>query len=196
HYSSYDSETEVAPSELPKVLILGSGPNRIGQGIEFDYSCVHAVMALRGAGYETVMVNCNPETVSTDYDTADRLHFEPLTFEDVLEVFHAEDSSGKAAGGPGGVGGSGRLRGPTPLRRLGVRAAPDHARRGAPDRDPAVHVGDRARGGRPRAAQRPVRAQGRRAVRPGGEPAGVPHGAVRVQGHGRTAGEGGGPDHA
>src|SRR5205823_5546474 len=86
---------------------LGSGPNRIGQGIEFDYSCVHAVMALRAVGYETVMVNCNPETVSTDYDTADRLYFEPLTFEDVLEVWHAEDTSGRAAGGPGVVGGRG-----------------------------------------------------------------------------------------
>ncbi|MCW2492586.1 MAG: carB, partial [Frankiales bacterium] len=90
HYSSYDSETEVtAQPDKPKVLILGSGPNRIGQGIEFDYSCVHAVKALREAGYETVMINCNPETVSTDYDTADRLYFEPLTFEDVLEVVHA-----------------------------------------------------------------------------------------------------------
>jgi carbamoyl-phosphate synthase large subunit len=99
HYSSYDSETEVAPQpDRPKVLILGSGPNRIGQGIEFDYSCVHAVMALRDAGYETVMVNCNPETVSTDYDTADRLYFEPLTFEDVLEVVHAEQRSGNVAG--------------------------------------------------------------------------------------------------
>src|SRR5690606_4919683 len=76
HYSSYDAETEVQPRERPAVLILGSGPNRIGQGIEFDYSCVHAVMALR-EDYETVMVNCNPETVSTDYDTADRLYFEP-----------------------------------------------------------------------------------------------------------------------
>ncbi|MDQ1739559.1 MAG: carbamoyl-phosphate synthase large subunit, partial [Pseudonocardiales bacterium] len=99
HYSSYDSETEVSPQrERPKVLILGSGPNRIGQGIEFDYSCVHAVMALRDAGFETVMVNCNPETVSTDYDTADRLYFEPLTFEDVLEVVHAEQQSGEVAG--------------------------------------------------------------------------------------------------
>ena len=99
HYSSYDSETEVSPQrERPKVLILGSGPNRIGQGIEFDYSCVHAVMALREAGFETVMVNCNPETVSTDYDTADRLYFEPLTFEDVLEVVHAEQQSGTVAG--------------------------------------------------------------------------------------------------
>ncbi|GHJ48531.1 carbamoyl-phosphate synthase large chain [Catellatospora sp. TT07R-123] len=114
HYSSYDEETEVAPSDRPKVLILGSGPNRIGQGIEFDYSCVHAVMALRGR-YETVMVNCNPETVSTDYDTADRLYFEPLTFEDVLEVVHAEHSSGLAAGGPGVVGVIVQLGGQTPL---------------------------------------------------------------------------------
>jgi carbamoyl-phosphate synthase large subunit len=99
HYSSYDEETEVAPQRhRPKVIILGSGPNRIGQGIEFDYSCVHAVLALREAGYETVMVNCNPETVSTDYDTADRLYFEPLTLEDVLEVVHAEQASGRVAG--------------------------------------------------------------------------------------------------
>ncbi len=103
HYSAYETdpaaESEIAPQrEKPKVLILGSGPNRIGQGIEFDYSCVHAVMALREAGYETVMVNCNPETVSTDYDTADRLYFEPLTFEDVLEVVHAEQESGTVVG--------------------------------------------------------------------------------------------------
>jgi carbamoyl-phosphate synthase large subunit len=99
HYSSYDEETEVAPQpHRPKVIILGSGPNRIGQGIEFDYSCVHAVLALREVGYETVMVNCNPETVSTDYDTADRLYFEPLTLEDVLEVVHAEQASGRVAG--------------------------------------------------------------------------------------------------
>ncbi|MDT7554936.1 MAG: carbamoyl-phosphate synthase large subunit, partial [Pseudonocardiales bacterium] len=109
HYSAYETdpaaESEIAPQpDRPKVLILGSGPNRIGQGIEFDYSCVHAVMALRsapdndGAGFETVMVNCNPETVSTDYDTADRLYFEPLTFEDVLEVIHAEQESGTVVG--------------------------------------------------------------------------------------------------
>jgi carbamoyl-phosphate synthase large subunit len=102
HYSAYewdDSESEVAPQpDRPKVVILGSGPNRIGQGIEFDYSCVHAALALRAAGYETVMVNCNPETVSTDYDTADRLYVEPLTFEDVLEVVHAEQQSGTVAG--------------------------------------------------------------------------------------------------
>jgi carbamoyl-phosphate synthase large subunit len=99
YYSSYDEETEVAEQrDRDKVIILGSGPNRIGQGIEFDYSCVHAVMALRDAGYETIMINCNPETVSTDYDTADRLYFEPLTFEDVLEVVHAEQQSGTVAG--------------------------------------------------------------------------------------------------
>jgi carbamoyl-phosphate synthase large subunit len=115
HYSSYEEETEVTPSTRPKVLILGSGPNRIGQGIEFDYSCVHAVAALRSVGYETVMLNCNPETVSTDYDTADRLYFEPLTFEDVLEVWRAEDRSGRAAGGPGVVGVIVQLGGQTPL---------------------------------------------------------------------------------
>ncbi len=98
HYSSYDEETEVAPRTKPAVIILGSGPNRIGQGIEFDYSCVHAAMALRDAGYATVMVNCNPETVSTDYDTADRLYFEPLTLEDVLEVVEAERAAGPLAG--------------------------------------------------------------------------------------------------
>lgn len=98
HYSSYDEETEVLPSQKKKVIILGSGPNRIGQGIEFDYSCVHAALTLKDVGYETIMVNCNPETVSTDYDTSDRLYFEPLTLEDVLEVIHAESKSGEIAG--------------------------------------------------------------------------------------------------
>jgi carbamoyl-phosphate synthase large subunit len=98
HYSSYDQETEVAPSNRKKIVILGSGPNRIGQGVEFDYSCVHAAFALRDAGYETIMINCNPETVSTDYDTSDRLYFEPLTAEDVLEVIHAESQSGELLG--------------------------------------------------------------------------------------------------
>ncbi len=103
HYSAYETdpaaESEIAAQpDRPKVIILGSGPNRIGQGIEFDYSCVHAVMALREAGYETVMINCNPETVSTDYDTADRLYFEPLTFEDVTEVIDAERASGTVVG--------------------------------------------------------------------------------------------------
>ncbi|MFY2790579.1 carbamoyl-phosphate synthase large subunit [Rhodococcus sp. KRD162] len=103
HYGTYEldpeAESEVAPQpDRPKVLILGSGPNRIGQGIEFDYSCVHAALTLSEAGYETVMVNCNPETVSTDYDTADRLYFEPLTFEDVYEVYRAEAASGTVRG--------------------------------------------------------------------------------------------------
>ncbi|WP_423924144.1 carbamoyl-phosphate synthase large subunit [Frigoribacterium sp. 2-23] len=98
HYSSYDFETEVVASDRRKVIILGSGPNRIGQGVEFDYSCVHASFALSDAGFETIMINCNPETVSTDYDTSDRLYFEPLTLEDVLEVVHAESASGELVG--------------------------------------------------------------------------------------------------
>ena len=98
YYSSYDEESEVLPRERPAVIILGSGPNRIGQGVEFDYSCVHASFALRDAGFDTVMVNCNPETVSTDYDTSSRLYFEPLTLEDVLEVVAAERAAGPIAG--------------------------------------------------------------------------------------------------
>ena len=94
HYSAWEDEDEVRPSDRPKVMILGSGPNRIGQGIEFDYCCVHASFALREAGFETIMVNCNPETVSTDYDTSDRLYFEPLTEEDVANIV-----DGRAAGG-------------------------------------------------------------------------------------------------
>ncbi len=97
-YSSYDEVSEVPPSQRPKVVILGSGPNRIGQGIEFDYACVHACFAASAAGFETVMVNCNPETVSTDYDTSDRLYFEPLTLEDVLEIVAAEQATGEVAG--------------------------------------------------------------------------------------------------
>jgi carbamoyl-phosphate synthase large subunit len=126
HYSCYDLETEVAPRHKPAVLILGSGPNRIGQGIEFDYSCVHAAMALsnspdnQGAGYETIMVNCNPETVSTDYDTADRLYFEPLTLEDVLEVVHAEQAAGPIAGVIVQLGGQTPLRLAQSLKDAGV----------------------------------------------------------------------------
>ena len=98
YYSSYDDETEVIKREKPAVIILGSGPNRIGQGVEFDYSCVHAAFALKEAGFETIMINCNPETVSTDYDTSDRLYFEPLTLEDVLEVINAESGAGPILG--------------------------------------------------------------------------------------------------
>ena len=170
HYSTYDEETEVAPSDRPKVLILGSGPNRIGQGIEFDYSCVHAVMALREAGFETVMVNCNPETVSTDYDTADRLYFEPLTFEDVLEVCHAEDTSGQAAGGPGVVGVIVQLGGQTPLglaQRLKDAGRADRrhlARVDPPGRGPRrVRRGaGRGRAARARRTARPPRSTRRR----------------------------------
>jgi len=93
-YSTYETECEAAPSDRKKIMILGGGPNRIGQGIEFDYCCVHGVFALAEDGYETIMVNCNPETVSTDYDTSDRLYFEPLTFEDVLEIVHIEKPVG------------------------------------------------------------------------------------------------------
>lgn len=98
HYSTYDLMSEVKPRSKPAIIILGSGPNRIGQGIEFDYSCVHACFALSAAGFETIMINCNPETVSTDYDTSDRLYFEPLTLEDVLEVYHAEVAAGPVIG--------------------------------------------------------------------------------------------------
>jgi len=121
HYSTYDEEDESHPSAREKVIILGSGPNRIGQGIEFDYSCVHAAMALADAGFETIMVNCNPETVSTDYDTSDRLYFEPLTCEDVLEVVHAESQRGTV------VGVIVQLGGQTPLglaRRLETAGVP------------------------------------------------------------------------
>ncbi|RRR27398.1 carbamoyl-phosphate synthase large subunit [Schaalia georgiae] len=119
HYSSYDLETEVAPRSREAVIILGAGPNRIGQGIEFDYSCVHAAMALRG-DYETVMVNCNPETVSTDYDISDRLYFEPLTLEDVLEVYRAECQAGPVKGMVVQLGGQTPLSLAADLERAGV----------------------------------------------------------------------------
>src|SRR5687768_18018601 len=93
-YSTYEEECEANPSSRDKIMVLGGGPNRIGQGIEFDYCCVHAALALREDGYETIMVNCNPETVSTDYDTSDRLYFEPLTLEDVLEIVELEKPFG------------------------------------------------------------------------------------------------------
>ncbi len=115
YYATYEDEDEVRPGERPRVVILGSGPNRIGQGIEFDYCCVHASMALHAAGYETVMVNCNPETVSTDYDTSDRLYFEPITEEAVLDIVAAE-----MRGGAGGVKGViVGLGGQTPLKLAG-----------------------------------------------------------------------------
>ncbi len=115
HYGTYEDETEVAPLDRPAVVILGSGPNRIGQGVEFDYCCVHAAFALSDAGYETVMVNCNPETVSTDYDTSDRLFFEPLTAEDVLNVVDALNAPSGATGNRA-IGVVVGLGGQTPLK--------------------------------------------------------------------------------
>jgi carbamoyl-phosphate synthase large subunit len=119
-YSCYDEEDEAAPTAKKKVIILGSGPNRIGQGIEFDYCCCHAAFALRDDGYETIMVNCNPETVSTDYDTSDRLYFEPLTFEDVLSVYEHEASGGAEIGMIVQFGGQTPLNLSLPLKAAGV----------------------------------------------------------------------------
>src|SRR5579875_2659489 len=119
-YSCYDEEDEAAPTTRKKVIILGSGPNRIGQGIEFDYCCCHAAFALREDGYETIMVNCNPETVSTDYDTSDRLYFEPLTFEDVLAVYEHEASAGADIGMIVQFGGQTPLNLSLPLKAAGV----------------------------------------------------------------------------
>jgi carbamoyl-phosphate synthase large subunit len=120
HYSSYEEESEVRPRTKPAVIILGSGPNRIGQGIEFDYSCVHAAFELRKNGFETIMINCNPETVSTDYDTSDRLYFEPLTLEDVLEVVYAETQAGPVLGVITQLGGQTPLGIAAPLKAAGV----------------------------------------------------------------------------
>ena len=123
HYATYEDEEEVRALRADRrVIILGSGPNRIGQGIEFDYCCVHASMALREAGYETIMVNCNPETVSTDYDTSDRLYFEPLTGEDVANVLGGR-AAGRAATGSG-VGVIVSLGGQTPLKLAGTAPEP------------------------------------------------------------------------
>jgi carbamoyl-phosphate synthase large subunit len=120
-YSTYETESESAPSDRRKVIILGGGPNRIGQGIEFDYCCVHAVFALRELGFETVMVNCNPETVSTDYDTSDRLYFEPLTFEDAFAICDEEKKKGTLEGVIVQFGGQTPLKLAVPLARAGVK---------------------------------------------------------------------------
>jgi carbamoyl-phosphate synthase large subunit len=132
-YSTYDEEDEADPVDRKKIMVLGGGPNRIGQGIEFDYCCVHAALALREDGYETIMVNCNPETVSTDYDTSDRLYFEPLTLEDVLEIVDREKPDGVIVqfGGPDAAQARARPRGrrrarssaPRPIRSTRPRTA-------------------------------------------------------------------------
>jgi len=120
-YSSYEPTCEANPNDRPKVVILGSGPNRIGQGIEFDYCCCHAAFALREEGFETVMINCNPETVSTDYDTADRLYFQPLTFEDVMSVIETESAAGGDVSCLVQFGGQTPLKLSLPLQRAGVK---------------------------------------------------------------------------
>src|SRR3954465_9223316 len=119
-YGTYENECEAEPTPRQKVVILGSGPNRIGQGIEFDYCCCHAAFALREEGYETVMINCNPETVSTDYDTVDRLYFEPLTFEDVMAVLDKERSAGGDVACVVQYGGQTPLKLALPLQAAGV----------------------------------------------------------------------------
>src|SRR2546426_6220731 len=119
-YSTYEEECEANPTGKKKVMVLGGGPNRIGQGIEFDYCCVHAALALRADGFETIMVNCNPETVSTDYDTSDRLYFEPLTLEDVLEIVDKERRAGQLLGVVVQFGGQTPLKLALPLERAGV----------------------------------------------------------------------------
>src|SRR5438874_2387559 len=119
-YSTYEEEDEAPPTSKKKVIILGSGPNRIGQGIEFDYCCCHAAFALKEDGYEAIMLNCNPETVSTDYDTSDRLYFEPLTLEDVLAVYEHEASGGAEIGVIVQFGGQTPLNLALPLKAAGV----------------------------------------------------------------------------
>ena len=116
-YSTYEGEDESKPTRRKKIMILGGGPNRIGQGIEFDYCCVHAAFALKEEGYETIMVNCNPETVSTDYDTSDKLYFEPLTMEEVLNIVERENPDGVIVQ----FGGQTPLKLALPLERAGVK---------------------------------------------------------------------------
>ena len=156
-YSTYDDETEVPRGDKPKVIILGSGPNRIGQGIEFDYACVHASFALTKAGYETVMVNCNPETVSTDYDTSGRLYFEPLTLEDVLEVVRAEQETGPVEGVIVQLGGQTPLGLARALQaaRVPVVGTSPEAIHLAEDRAAFAQVLDPGRADRARATARP-----------------------------------------
>src|SRR5690606_17336838 len=119
-YGTFEEQCEAEPTSRPKAIILGSGPNRIGQGIEFDYCCCHAAFALRDEGYETIMVNCNPETVSTDYDTVDRLYFEPLTFEDVMSIIERERSAGGEVSCVVQYGGQTPLKLALPLQAAGV----------------------------------------------------------------------------
>ena len=141
-YSTYEApsfgepECEAMPSTRRKIVILGGGPNRIGQGIEFDYCCCHACFALADAGFETIMVNCNPETVSTDYDTSDRLYFEPLTAEDVLEILHVEQQAGELVGVIVQFGGQTPLNLARALEKAGIPILGTSPRRDRPGRGP------------------------------------------------------------
>jgi hypothetical protein len=172
HYSTYDEENEVAPRRSARRADPRLGPNRIGQGIEFDYCCVHASFALRDAGYETVMVNCNPETVSTDYDTSDRLYFEPLTLEDVLEVVHAERHAGPIAGVIVQLGGQTPLGWPRRSRPRACRSSARHPRPSTSPRTAARSAAcctrrtcPRPSTARPTAPTRPSTSPGRSATR-------------------------------
>jgi len=172
HYSTYDEENEVAPRERPAVLILGSGPNRIGQGVEFDYSCVHASFALRDAGYDTVMVNCNPETVSTDYDTSSRLYFEPLTLEDVLEVVTPSGTPARSPGSSSSSVARPRSAWPRRSRPRGCRSSARHPRPSTSPRTVARSAAcctrrtcPRPSTARPTAPTRPSTSPGRSATR-------------------------------
>ena len=172
-YCTYEPECEAEPTDRRKVVILGSGPNRIGQGIEFDYCCCHAAFALRDEGIETIMINCNPETVSTDYDTSDRLYFEPLTFEDVSAIVAREASAGGEVAWSIQFGGQTPLKLALPLQR-GGRHDPRHlARLDRPRRGPhsasrsccGSWASRRRRAARPPRARRPARSPSRSASR-------------------------------
>ena len=183
-YSTYEEEDEAPPTARPKVVILGSGPNRIGQGIEFDYACVHAAFALREAGVEAIMVNCNPETVSTDYDTSDRLYFEPLTLEDVLNIVEKEQPLGVIVQ----FGGQTPLKLAVPLERAGVRILGTSPGRDRPGGGPRALRRPPPEGRPPAAAQR-LGALRRRGGRDRGH-AGIPGAGAPLLRAGR-AGDGG-----
>jgi carbamoyl-phosphate synthase large subunit len=185
-YSSYDGNDEVAPTEKRKILILGGGPNRIGQGIEFDYCCCHAAFALKDAGYETIMLNSNPETVSTDYDTSDRLYFEPLTVEDVLNVVEAERPEGIIVqfGGQTPLSLATRLE--KALKDSPIPAASGNGNcriLGTPPRQHRRRGGSREVAGDSRGARHPPAPRRRRALRGGGARRGEQH---RVPRHGAS----------
>src|SRR5204863_533383 len=183
-YSSYDAENESEPLGAQGIVILGSGPNRIGQGVEFDYCCVRAGLAFRELGYRTIMINSNPETVSTDFDISDKLYFEPLTFEDVIEIVRWERPKGVVVQLGGQTPRRDRRRDAAyrgcrrPLGRFGVRPTTVSDRRPPGGGDAPLHQGVRGSARRGRVDQRPVRHQGRGRPRAGSEPPGLAHRSV------------------